>query len=315
MISRIIEARPERSVASWRPRASPSTASGARRPRVGCATRDNLARLDDIRMELGERIVHLEAQAAVAQRLPRARRGARRKQQLLWLVKRNEARRAGAWRPPNESTSNRIEADSARLQELETSVESRRDAPRDLRSGTCGAERPVRGERRGRTPGTELQHLGEARKRLKRAWRSSNSTAGTGPRAARTLAADRALAELADNAKCAARRGRHLDRRPPAGAGLFAPGRRRDHGGGAPRARPDRAAIARRGNQARGAMRALEALQQRRGRLEWQARQDRRPDEPLAEREGALRSAAGRAGVTASGARRAAAPAGRAGPR
>ncbi|PKO51266.1 MAG: chromosome segregation protein SMC, partial [Betaproteobacteria bacterium HGW-Betaproteobacteria-21] len=94
MISRIIEARPE-DIRGFLEEAAGVTKYRERRKETEgrlSDARDNLARLDDIRTELGERIGHLEAQAEVAARYNALNNSHIEKQQLLWLLKRNEAR-------------------------------------------------------------------------------------------------------------------------------------------------------------------------------------------------------------------------------
>jgi chromosome segregation protein len=129
MISRIIEARPEEIRGFLEEAAGVTRYRERRRETEGrlADARDNLARLDDIRLELGERVSHLETQAATAERYQALDAALRARQQLLWLIKRNEAhaaleRVAGELR---ESTV-RIDTDNARLQELENALEEAR---------------------------------------------------------------------------------------------------------------------------------------------------------------------------------------------
>ncbi|HRP23558.1 MAG TPA: chromosome segregation protein SMC [Thauera sp.] len=170
MISRIIEARPEE-IRGFLEEAAGVTKYRERRKETEGRlrdARDNLARLDDIRMELGERISHLEGQAEVASRYQALNAAHVQKQQLLWLVKRNEARaeheRVAA--ALNEA-SLRIEADSARLQALEAAVEHAREAHFAASEAVHGAQSDLFAVSAEVTRlETELQHLGEARKRL-----------------------------------------------------------------------------------------------------------------------------------------------------
>ena len=94
MISRIIEARPEEIRGFLEEAAGVTKYRERRRETEGRLSdaRDNLARLDDIRMELGERIEHLSAQAEVAARYRELRDAHAERQDLLWLLKRNQAR-------------------------------------------------------------------------------------------------------------------------------------------------------------------------------------------------------------------------------
>ena len=170
MISRIIEARPEE-IRGFLEEAAGVTKYRERRKETEGRlrdARDNLARLDDIRMELGERIGHLEGQAEVAARYQQLSAVHTERQQLLWLLKRNEARDAHA-RIAAElgETARRVELDSERLQSLETAIETCRDAHFQASESVHEAQNDLfavsaevsRLE-------TELQHLGEARKRL-----------------------------------------------------------------------------------------------------------------------------------------------------
>jgi chromosome segregation protein len=170
MISRIIEARPEEIRGFLEEAAGVTRYRERRRETEGrlADARENLTRLDDIRMELGERIAHLEAQAEIARRYRTLTATHDERQQLLWLLKRNEARaeheRIGA---ELRAATLRIEADNARLRELETAVETARAAhlsasesvhlaQNDLFAASAEVARLE----------TELRHLGESRARL-----------------------------------------------------------------------------------------------------------------------------------------------------
>ncbi|WP_341649914.1 hypothetical protein [Thauera humireducens] len=116
MISRIIEAKPE-DIRGFLEEAAGVTKYRERRKETEGRlrdARDNLACLDDIRMELGERIAHPEAQAEVAARYNTLSAAHVQKQQLLWLLKRNSAGRARALSEELNATTQRIEGDSAR---------------------------------------------------------------------------------------------------------------------------------------------------------------------------------------------------------
>ncbi|HNI83288.1 MAG TPA: AAA family ATPase, partial [Rhodocyclaceae bacterium] len=131
MISRIIEARPEEVRGFLEEAAGVTKYRERRKETEGRLTdaRDNLARLEDIRHELGQQIGRLEAQAAVAERYHRLNASLSERQNLLWLIKRNEARseRTRLTEELGEATR-RIDADSARLQTLESQLESAREA-------------------------------------------------------------------------------------------------------------------------------------------------------------------------------------------
>ncbi|WP_415258633.1 chromosome segregation protein SMC [Thauera phenylacetica] len=297
MISRIIEARPEE-IRGFLEEAAGVTKYRERRKETEGRlrdARDNLARLDDIRMELGERIVHLEAQAAVAVRYRELNATHVEKQQLLWLVRRNEARaeQARVAAALNEASS-RIEVDSARLQELEASVETLRDAHFEASEAVHVAQNDLfavsaevaRLE-------TELQHLGEARKRLEARLAQLELDRGHWSSRREALAADRERWQaLAENAALRAEQAdaRHLeiaDRLPDLDSGRHAAdatmaAARRELAQTEQQLRVEE-------TQRASALRALEALQQRRGRLEGERGAIVGPDERmLAEREARL---------------------------
>ena len=131
MISRIIEARPEEVRGFLEEAAGVTKYRERRRETEGRLrdARDNLTRLEDIRNELGQQIGKLEVQAAVAEKYRQLNTSLSERQNLLWLIKRNEARAEKA-RLAEElaDATRRIEADSTRLQELEGQLETVREA-------------------------------------------------------------------------------------------------------------------------------------------------------------------------------------------
>ncbi|MCB1917424.1 MAG: chromosome segregation protein SMC [Rhodocyclaceae bacterium] len=143
MISRIIEARPEEIRGFLEEAAGVTKYRERRRETEGRLSdaRDNLARLDDIRMELGERIEHLSAQAEVAARYRELRDAHAERQDLLWLLKRNQARdEAGQLQQQVADTGREMEAGSARLQTLEATVEAGREAHMQASEAVNGAQ-------------------------------------------------------------------------------------------------------------------------------------------------------------------------------
>ncbi|MDR2093422.1 MAG: chromosome segregation protein SMC, partial [Azoarcus sp.] len=170
MISRIIEARPEEIRGFLEEAAGVTRYRERRRETEGRLSdaRDNLARLDDIRMELGERIEHLEVQAATAERYQALNAALVERQQLLWLIKRNEAR-AGHARAVEElnAATARIDADNARLQTLDRTLEDARAGHLAASEATHLAQSDLfaAGAEVSRLE-AELRHLGEARQRL-----------------------------------------------------------------------------------------------------------------------------------------------------
>ncbi|MCK9984998.1 MAG: chromosome segregation protein [Azoarcus sp.] len=170
MISRIIEARPEEVRGFLEEAAGVTKYRERRRETEGRLSdaRDNLARLDDIRMELGERIGHLEVQAEIAARYRDLNAAHTQRQQLLWLLKRNEARAEQA-RVEGElnQLSSKMEADSARLQELENAVEEARAGHFEASEATHAAQSDLFAVSAEVTRlEAELRHLDDARKRL-----------------------------------------------------------------------------------------------------------------------------------------------------
>ncbi len=131
MISRIIEARPEE-VRGFLEEAAGVTKYKERRKETEgrlSDARDNLARLDDIRAELGSQIERLSGQAEVARRYRAINDTLREQQILLWLLRRNEGREeAGRAATLAAETLARIEAENAKLTEAESLAERAREA-------------------------------------------------------------------------------------------------------------------------------------------------------------------------------------------
>jgi chromosome segregation protein len=101
-ISRIIEAKPDE-LRVFLEEAAGVTRYKERRKETEnrlADTRENLARVEDIRLELGSQMERLEGQASVARQYREYNDELTRKQQLLWLLRRNDAqlgaRAAGA---------------------------------------------------------------------------------------------------------------------------------------------------------------------------------------------------------------------------
>ncbi len=129
-ISRIIEARPDE-LRVFLEEAAGVTKYKERRKetetRIG-DTRDNLSRVEDIRLELGGQMERLEAQAAVARQYRDQSVELTRKQQLLWLLKRNDAgsERERAAREVERALTE-LEAQNAVLRETEAAIEEARE--------------------------------------------------------------------------------------------------------------------------------------------------------------------------------------------
>jgi chromosome segregation protein len=129
MISRIIEARPEELRVFLEEAAGVSKYKERRRETEHrlADTRENLARVSDIRQELGSQIERLEKQAEVARRYNDLVSDRTQKQNLLWLLRRNEAQ-AEAQRHAREleRAGTVLEAETARLRESERELEQTR---------------------------------------------------------------------------------------------------------------------------------------------------------------------------------------------
>src|SRR5690554_385014 len=170
MISRIIEARPE-DIRGFLEEAAGVTKYRERRKETEgrlSDARDNLARLEDIRGELGERIEHLREQARVASRYRELHAAHEQRQQLLWLLKLTQAR-GEQQRMEQElaATSSRLEADNARLAELEAAVETVREHHQQCAEATQEAQSALFGaSAEASRLDSEVRHLKDTRARL-----------------------------------------------------------------------------------------------------------------------------------------------------
>ncbi len=131
MISRIVEAKPEE-LRFFLEEAAGVTKYKERRKETGYRledARENLARVDDIRNELDGQIGRLETQAEVARQYRDLHGQLGRRQNLLWLKKRNDAQAEGERHGREvEKSINRVEAETAQLHEVEAKVEHAREA-------------------------------------------------------------------------------------------------------------------------------------------------------------------------------------------
>jgi chromosome segregation ATPase len=131
MISRVIEAKPEELRVFLEEAAGISRYKERRRETEHrlADTRENLARVNDIRLELGAQIDKLEAQAQVATRYQALQGELQLKQQLLWYLRRRDAA-AERERHAQEiaRSGNALEAETATLREVESRVETSRAA-------------------------------------------------------------------------------------------------------------------------------------------------------------------------------------------
>ena len=129
MISRIIEAKPEELRVFLEEAAGVSKYRDRRREtelRLG-DTRDNLLRVSDILQELDKQLVHLGEQAEVAKQYRELEAKREMTQRLLWLVNKQEAEsRRARLAQQVEKTRNELEAEIAKLREVESTLESTR---------------------------------------------------------------------------------------------------------------------------------------------------------------------------------------------
>jgi chromosome segregation protein len=129
MISRIIEAKPEELRFFLEEAAGVTKYKERRREtenRLSDA-RENIARVEDIRNELGSQIEKLEGQAEVAKHYQALHAQLTRRQNLLWLYKRNEAHEQRERLARNvEQAVTKLEAETAGLRDLEARVETAR---------------------------------------------------------------------------------------------------------------------------------------------------------------------------------------------
>jgi chromosome segregation protein len=127
MISRIIEAKPEELRIFLEEAAGVSKYRDRRREtelRIG-DTRDNLLRVSDILQELEKQLVHLGEQAEVAKQYRTLEAQRDTTQHLFWLVKRQEAEAQRVrYAQATEKTRNELEAETARLRDLESQLET-----------------------------------------------------------------------------------------------------------------------------------------------------------------------------------------------
>jgi chromosome segregation protein len=131
MISRVIEAKPEELRVFLEEAAGISKYKERRRETETrlADTRDNLARITDIRLELGAQIEKLDAQAQVATRYQELQAELHLKQHLLWHLRRRDA---AAERERHSAevarVGNELEAENAQSRHLEARLESARSA-------------------------------------------------------------------------------------------------------------------------------------------------------------------------------------------
>ena len=131
MISRIVEAKPDE-LRFFLEEAAGVTKYKERRKETEGRLEDaaeNLARVDDIRGELGNQVTRLEEQAAVAQQYRDLQFQLNRRQSLLWFKKRKDAQAETVKLERQVAEAiNRVEAETAALRAIEARVEQAREA-------------------------------------------------------------------------------------------------------------------------------------------------------------------------------------------
>ena len=131
MISRIIEAKPEELRVFLEEAAGISKYKERRRETENrlADTRENLARITDIRLELGVQLEKLEAQAKVATRYQEYQGELQLKQHLLWYLRRRDAAAERERHAQDLArVANQLEAGNAELRSLESRLETARGA-------------------------------------------------------------------------------------------------------------------------------------------------------------------------------------------
>jgi chromosome segregation protein len=170
MISRVIEAKPDELRVFLEEAAGVSRYKERRKETEQrlAETRENLARVNDIRVELGTQIEKLEGQAKVATQYKDFQQELQLKQQLLWFLRRKDAA-AERERQAREMTraGNELESETAKLREIESRVETARaahyregDALNAAQAAVYAANAEVARHE------SELRHVEETRQRL-----------------------------------------------------------------------------------------------------------------------------------------------------
>jgi len=129
MISRVIEAKPEELRVFLEEAAGISRYKERRRETENrlADTRENLARVTDIRLELGAQIEKLEAQAQVATRYKEYHSDLQLKQHLLWYLRRRDAAaERERHRQELARITNELESHNAELRSVESRLEAAR---------------------------------------------------------------------------------------------------------------------------------------------------------------------------------------------
>ncbi|HUK04706.1 MAG TPA: chromosome segregation protein SMC [Burkholderiales bacterium] len=170
MISRVIEAKPDELRVFLEEAAGVSRYKERRKEtehRLSDA-RENLARVNDIRTELGAQIEKLEGQAKIASRYKELQQDLQHKQHLLWYLRRRDASTDRDKHARDiAGVANEVEAGTAQLREVESRVETARqahygtgDALNTAQAAVYAANAEVARHE------SELRHVEESRGRL-----------------------------------------------------------------------------------------------------------------------------------------------------
>ncbi len=130
MISRVIEAKPEELRAYLEEAAGISKYKERRKETEARLkdARDNLNRVEDIRQELDKQIEKLAAQAEIARQYKALQEQLTASQHMLWYAKKRDAQAArGRLARDLGEAGNRLEAETARLREIEAQLETTRN--------------------------------------------------------------------------------------------------------------------------------------------------------------------------------------------
>ena len=172
MISRIIEAKPDELRVFLEEAAGITKYKERRRETENrlSDTRENLLRVDDIRDELGAQMGKLEKQAEIAKKYHALHGDLTRKQQLLWLLRRNEAKSEEAKVLQEiENSQNAFEAQIAVLRETEAKLEAVRDGYHQANDTLHTAQSALFDSRTAVTQiEAEIRHREESKKSLEK---------------------------------------------------------------------------------------------------------------------------------------------------
>ncbi|TAK82710.1 MAG: chromosome segregation protein SMC [Betaproteobacteria bacterium] len=170
MISRVIEAKPEELRVFLEEAAGISKYKERRRETENrlADTRENLARITDIRTELGVQLEKLEGQAKVATRYNELQAELHLKQHLLWYLRRRDA---GSERERHSQeigkVTNELEAENAALRGIESRIETARSAHYLAGDGLNAAQAALYAANASvATHESELRYAEETRQRL-----------------------------------------------------------------------------------------------------------------------------------------------------